>query len=329
MRLLLAADNPGGANILSCLIGPARERGLEVMLRPSGAAARLWQAPEAEDFPAAEVLVTGTGFADTERQWWRRARERGVPSLAVIDAWNNLELRFRLDGQPCWPDAVAVPDADVAARLGALAPPEVAIAVIGQPHLEAVTARLKAARAAAPGNDRPTLAWVSEPVAEDYPNRARGFEQYEVFQALAAHLPEGIRLLVCPHPREDRARWAALAAEAGAELADRPTPALLPQMDGVIGMLTMVLIEAALAGIPALALQPGRKGPSDPIIDRLCPVVTDPAGMAPAIAAFIAGLGTAPAVPAELRAMLDGATLRLLALVERVARREFIPEGAS
>lgn len=322
MKLLLAADNPGGANVLASLFAPARMRGHGLALRPSGAATALWQA-QGEVAAAspmimdAHVVVTGTGFSDTERLIWREAAECGIPSIAVIDAWTNLPLRFRMagDGTPSWPDVVAVPDQWVKDEVTRLAPAQVTVEVVGQPHLEATTARLTLARAARQANAQPVTLWVSEPVAEDFPGGTRGFDQYQVFEELVRFTTG--RLIVCPHPREDRQHWQAMGGFV--ELATAETTALLVQADSVIGMTSMVLVEAALAGIPALSLQPGRTGAANPLVDRLCPTITHWPAMGPEIRRFLSNPAQA-APPPGMMSVLEGATSRLLGLIERHAR---------
>ena len=66
------------------------------------------------DNPKASLLLTGTSYnsVDLEKKFIASARERGVPSLAVLDFWSNFALRFsRGDGGlENIPDRIAVMD---------------------------------------------------------------------------------------------------------------------------------------------------------------------------------------------------------------------------
>jgi len=322
MIIVFAADNPGGANMLACLMAPARARDHELVLRPIGTAAKLWQTPDTPGLPERlDVVVTGTGFPDYERLLWREAKARGIPSIGVVDAWTNPALRFRMvAGGESWPDVVAVPDALLAEELRAIAPADTRVEAVGQPHLELVVASLKAARTPHQGT---RLAWISEPVAEDWPNNVRGFDQYQVFAALAEAWPTDVELVICPHPRDDRARLAVLAQTCGATVATRPTVEVLPEVDGVIGMTSMVLVEAALAGIPALSLQPNRTWPCNPMVDRLCPPALEFGQVTPFLSDFLAGLSRPHQLDPATEAVMHNAADRMLDLIERVAARQF------
>ena len=141
-------------------------------------------------------------------------------------------------------------------------------------------------------------------------------------RGLAAAPAEGLSLAVKPHPREPLERWRAtaarLAGETGIaiELASQSAEDLLAAADGVIGMTTMVLLEAHLARVPVLSLQPARTGIVNPVIENVTAPVIDPADAAAGIAALLTRTGTMPAVNPRLRAVLDGASGRFADVVE-------------
>ncbi|MCW8836409.1 MAG: hypothetical protein OQJ99_08600 [Rhodospirillales bacterium] len=316
MRILFAAHDPGGARALLPVMACARERGHQTILFSSGPASAIWR-KEGEatldadseagfldaflDDAKPDAALTGTSMhSDFERHLWPVLKARRIPALAVLDAWINLKLRFEdSTGQASQPDVIGVIDEGMAEK--ALAEPwlSATVRVLGQPHLESVAKRLSALRTNARRNEaRPFIAFFSETVAQDHPGeRSPGFDQYStlaaLLPALAAVAP--CRLVVQPHPREDRAEVAAflesLPAPEGVavELSGMETERLLVAADAVIGMTTMVLVEAALSDIPGLSLQLNRKRQHNPAVDAIggVTVVTREDGIPVALRALL------------------------------------------
>src|SRR5690606_12648842 len=80
-----------------------------------------------------------TGASDVDepgdRLLWRAARERGIPSHAVLDHPANLALRFQDGaGGSIYPDWLYVPDAVFAERLAAAGAPVDRIRLTGDLH---------------------------------------------------------------------------------------------------------------------------------------------------------------------------------------------------
>ncbi|CAA7618674.1 hypothetical protein [Magnetospirillum sp. UT-4] len=298
--LLLAAHDPGGARVLLAAAPELRRRGHALAFLPAGPAAAIW-ASEAlvAEAGSADLLLTGTSFhSGFEKALWRWAAERGMPSLALLDAWTNLDIRFD-DGPP---DCIGAIDHGQRAELVSRPWCDCRVSVTGQAHLQAVAAGL-ASRRTGRRNQPPLLVYFSEPVSLDYPGAASpGYDQVSVLRAVAAALPP-CRLVVRPHPRDDVEAWRA-ALPPGVELGG-DTETLLAEADAVVGMHTMVLIEAALGGIPVLAVQPGRTRRINPVIEEAAaiPVVTAPDDLAPALARLLSG---APPAPCPLAAAVAG-----------------------
>lgn len=340
-RLLFAAHDPGGAQMIGAPVPELLRRGHEVDFVAAGPAVKLWR-NEGREVTAIEgaadlegailrkpdAVVAATGFGEVERAAWQWAGRAGLRSMAAIDSWTHLLRRFEVTGGYDFPDVVAVIDTDTEAAFRAEAKGAVDVAVVGQPHLEAQTERLTAAR----GEHRfdssaPLVVFFSEPIIEDFGPHARGFDQFQVFElalaALAEAAPPGLRVVVKPHPRETMERWRDLVGKGGrsggfqVELAAETAESLLKTADGVIGMTTMVLLEAHLARIPVLSLQPNRTGLVNPIIDRAAGAVTDPAAIAVKTAELIAFLGSEATVDAGFSAILDGARSRFADAVEQ------------
>ncbi len=333
-RLALAAHDPGGAAVLVAAAPALRARGHDLVWLPAGPAARLWReagepVPEAIDAAVAlareppALLLTGTSFHDGfERALWAAARRLGVPSLAVLDSWTNIERRFAsADGSLEQPDAFGVMDEATRAQVAAAGWCRARLFVIGQPHLAARTERVRRLRRNRRGGADKKIVFFSEPIVEDFGPTARGFTQFEV-ATLVAEAFAGLsaaRLAIKPHPRESEGAWRDwLARTPNARLAAEDTETLLGAADGVLGMTTMVLLEACFAGIPALSLQPGRPAPVNPIIDSLLPVVARRADAAMSLSAWVAGADWSAAPAPSARDLLAGGGARIAAAVDEI-----------
>jgi hypothetical protein len=303
-RLLFAAHDPGGANLLLAVMAAARAAGHRLSLVPAGPAETIWRAAgEAGvevvngagvvlDRLAPDLVVTATGFGGYERHLWLSARERGIGSVALIDAWTNLRRRFfDPDGDDAQPDVLGVIDEAMRDEIIVEDWCRSRLCVTGQPHLQAMTRRLERARQGRRPAERPILAFFSEPVRQDHGGvDILGYDQFTAADAILAGLAGAppLTLLVQPHPRENPDDWRDWRAAKGGDgtativIGDGAAETVLAGCDAVLGVTTMVLVEAALAGIPALAVQPGRRRVVNPLLDRIggVVVVTDPRAVA-------------------------------------------------
>jgi hypothetical protein len=347
--LLFAAHDPAAARLLLPVFRLAMASDYRVDLLAAGPAQAIWNEEglsflsEAPDLGAYDLLLTGTSFhADFDRALWGKAREAGIPSLAGLDAWINLKRRFldEKSGELVLPDLVITIDEENRQALlaeGISTQSEIA----GQPHLEAVVEKLRERRKSEknvtpgldpgvhvdgrvkPGHDEnchntAIIAFFSEPIDSDFPDGSRGFEQFETAALLAeslfAHTP--VQLVIQPHPREDIKTWKnRIAAPEGVALTigGGRTDDLLAKADLVTGMTSMVLIEAGLAGIPTLSLQPNRKFSANPLVDRLGPPVLNANDLPLALKTALSATATPP--PTEFSAACENAAARYLAVI--------------
>ena len=327
-RVLLYAHDPGGALTLLAGSGAALSRGHQLAFRAAGPSKSLWrnagfdvvddETDPAPDFYGIDVVVTGTGFSACEQDMWMRARAAGLPSLAVVDAWTSLARRFETEDGHVQPDAVGVLDFEMADELNAMAWWRGKTHVVGQPHLQIQTAEINRARAARRMNS-PLVVFFSEPVREDYGD-TRGFDQFEVFERLMALDKQGANpeIVVKPHPREDTSEWGHVV-KGRAQLSSASAADLLVACDGVVGMTTMVLIEAHLIGLPVLSLQPGRIGIANPLLEDATTPVLAWSAFPDAWQTYYASLGTEQTVSTKFSGLLRGADQRLVEAVEATA----------
>jgi len=339
-HLLFVAHDPGAARCLWAIVAPARARGDTVGFLAYGPALDIWRKEGAQVWetfdegfaanPNFDLAVTGTGFSDFERKLWPQLKARNIPVLAVIEGWTNFALRFMTPGlndvnDDAMVDGIAVVDDESRARLMSQMWCRVPVYVTGQPHLEVISKlvrqRREALRPSVPSKAREVI-FFSEPIDRDFGCALRGYDQFDIATALAAAVEKrtDVALKIKPHPREQTEDWGVWLRGRGdaITLAQQPAEALLSTCAGVIGMTTMVLVEARLSGIAALSLQMGRVTKDNPLIDRLMPVVVEPGGLDAAIDAFVARLGGDGGHEnnAELQSIIENAAGRFLEAID-------------
>jgi len=220
----------------------------------------------------------------TERYLWRWARSRGVPSVAVVDQWQNYALRFSGPGPEehlrYLPDWIAAMDEH--ARRGMMADgiPGERVVVTGQPALDklarlretyAPTDRdaLRQAMGVEPGAG--LVCFVAEVVARDF-GESLGYTEDSVLRdvlwACGRLLAEGqgpLHLAVKLHPKNEPADFRHLTAPGGPGLRvtvhwkEQPPLPLVMASDVVLGMTSVLLVESILLGRPTVSLQPGAR----------------------------------------------------------------------
>lgn len=267
--------------VASSLQKYAADRGMNVQVRPVDSSAQAL-------LNGVDLLIVGTSedpmcFA---HELVTEARQASVPSLGVIDMNVNADRRFRADtSDPLAfaPDWLAVSDALAAESFRRLGFPPERVLVCGHPHFDEVRARRAnlstqergALRVRVFGDDpadRPIWVFLAEGVDQLSPAESHRSAQYtltgrgtsdfrgaivlqEVLDAARDIQPRPWVVLRL-HPKSRDADFASVAGEI--DLVSRegdPLP-LIGVADLVIGMSTMLLVEAYLLGCAHLSVLP-------------------------------------------------------------------------
>lgn len=215
------------------------------------------------------------------------ARERGIATAGFVDGFANAAFRFRgtsSDALAHCPDVVLVPDAPTRDAFVGLGLKASRILVTGHPHHDEVLAkralleaegRAAVRRRSIPGAapDAKVVTFVSElstgfdPTqfkrSADYTLQGRGERDgrteivlEELVDALRAHKDTPIHLVVRLHPKNTRAELGSLLDEA-AEVGEGGSALdVVFASDLVVGMTSMLLVEASLLGRPTLSIVP-------------------------------------------------------------------------
>ena len=261
-----------------CLAGPA-----ESLFRARLGSARGFFPTLDAALAGAKVLISGTGWTtDLEHQARRLARQRGIPSVAVLDHWVNYRERFQRDGKEQLPDALWVADAEAAA-IAKAAFPNLPVLQLPNHWLEGLCSTVQALRNKTnPQPRRPArrLLYLLEPIRVPWPaaesHRPDNTAEPGEIQGLRYWLQQLPHLIeqgwVAPnhelealalrlHPSEPVGKydvWIAKAAASWPVQLDR-APALaeaLAWADAAFGCETQALVAAIACNLPAFSTVP-------------------------------------------------------------------------
>ncbi|SRR6266540_1967221 len=307
-RTLVLARDPGAASALLPIVlsgpvdfvavGSARQH-----VQRQGIACRGPSDDTAPDVPRRAItetrpqaLLTGTSRqAARDAAWWEAARSARLPSIAVVDHWAHPRERFSVASAfDKLPDAIAVIDEQARYELVELGCPGEKLRVTGQPafdvYLDAPPEGRQVARDRWGADETEWIVlFASEPVTADLGAGAPVDEKAALVETLTAARSLGARLIVRPHPREDaHVLRHALRDERGAIVdADVPRAQAIAGADVIVGISSIFLVEAALAGRHVLGLDPSATSPA-----RRFPALIEGGSSHPDIASWLGSART-------------------------------------
>jgi len=215
---------------------------------------------------------------------WGRARKYGIPSIAYVDSWWAYDERFRLPGESGFenvPYRIATVDTHAQDALIDLGYPRERLIVTGSPRFQMLTERSCAfdadmrrrfcASKRVAKDDR-LIIFVSQPIEQVLGSQEEwGFSEKSILEAVLAtiqRLPETERrhivLAVLSHPEEDERQLAAhLDRFAGGVrtfmIDGNDAISCIEASDMVVGMFSILLVEALIMGRIAISIQLGLK----------------------------------------------------------------------
>jgi hypothetical protein len=301
--VVAAGGDPGGATalapVLELLLGAGRVR-LDV--RAYRQACAIWRkrgipfSELDEQAPISlpdetQVVLTSTSLngLDLEKRFVFAARGQQVPAVSVIDFWSNYRRRFSIveETLDCLPDRIAVMDSLAQSEMIAEGFDERKLIITGQPAFDDLATwrpaftpehRQAIRHQFGVNGDALLVVFASQPYSAflaanaSFP-RYRGFNEKSVAQQLlralervAEECGRHITLIIRTHPREDVKGFDDLRSDRVriqvTAIGDaRETVAAA---DLVVGMNTVLLIEACYLGCLVVSLQPNLNG-SDPL----------------------------------------------------------------
>jgi len=329
LRLVAVCGDPGGASAVAPVLElMMRENRVKVDAFAYRQACDVWQkrgmqfealdeaVPQEEidsllRIPETRLLLTGTSVngVDLEKRFIASARNRQLPSLALLDYWSNYGARFSVgEGKPAgFPDRIAVMDEWARDEMLAEGFDATRLAVTGQPAFDSLLGKTLANDVERQrirdglniANDELVVLFASQPLAEVNglsrgDSQWLGYDEKSVLSGLLRALDElseaylrEIVLLVLPHPRENRAIFAGIGGNSVRVLVAAHGDALgvAKAADVVTGMNSVLLMESCYSGLLTVSLQPGLRRADSLPASRLgvCPAVYRDADMLPVL----------------------------------------------
>ena len=259
MKVLFAAQDPGGRNAIMPVILALKSEGAEV----------------GTDVAEPDIFIAGTSAGDSlDKQIMRTL---GVtPSLYVLDFWLNYWQRFSSAGKKDFaflPTRICVMDEIAKKEMIAEGFPTERLIVTGNPHFDHF------ADAVERKGEEERILFVSQPLSSlaAMPGfSAAACDEYaaigNILDVLRT-LPPKYYLSLRLHPKEPKGKYKEYL-EPRVRRADEPTlEEALSKSGLIIGMSSPVLIQAAAAGKKVLSYEPELLG-NDPLVSNRVGVTT-------------------------------------------------------
>jgi len=217
-----------------------------------------------------EIIMTGTCLdSGLDKDLVIIGKANGVTTVSVVDHWTFIKERFTDEkNHAVIPYHVIVND-DYAMSLAISAGiPSEKVLALGNPVLEFPVFKNNDAIAKAPAGkvidsieNGMLLLFISEQLAQDY--RAHlyqdeGYDEYRVLEDICSILEPEDRVWIKLHPQEDAAKYNNfLSGQVLIADSSIPTGSLLETADWIIGMRSMLLLEASNMRCDILSYRPG------------------------------------------------------------------------
>ncbi len=204
----------------------------------------------------------------TEKNLWRWARRQGIPSVAVLDQWQNYARRFSsclTSDLAFLPDMCCVMDQFACSGMLAEGFPPERLVITGQPAFDILFGKMTAETESAGelkqklgmDNGRPTLVFIGEAIREHLAGQY-GYDECASLNHLLdilEEMEERPNLIIKKHPQNvdedfdldavNRASERMVVKIVGMEL---PSKMVVLAADIVVGMSSVLLVESILMG---------------------------------------------------------------------------------
>ncbi|PIR83416.1 hypothetical protein COU19_00445 [Candidatus Kaiserbacteria bacterium CG10_big_fil_rev_8_21_14_0_10_56_12] len=272
MNVLVAAQDPGGANAVAPVAEALVRRGHTVVATVEGAARDVFlrrNLPLGNCNDPSVVLLATSGGESVEKRVTEQLRGT-VPTIAVLDFWSNYWQRFSSPGTKDFaylPDVVCVMDTVARDEMIAdgFAPEH--LRVTGNPHFDHFADGITHEK-----EDAHRVLFISQPIREDalvpgFPPAAS--DEYEALETTIAALPSTHRLCIRLHPREPADKYERYLGDR-VQIALEPTLEEALSVSGlVVGVASQVLLQAAAADKKVLCYEPVLEGPDELVSNRI------------------------------------------------------------
>jgi hypothetical protein len=308
-RILFFSCEPGGAEVLIPAIrlledvpgidvtttgyGYALERFSKKHVSYAEIAPINLQDPYLFNFFAPDMIITSAaslpGFDMSEKHLWIQAKRRGIPTMAMLDQWQNYTERFsgegadeRLAYMPDWINCLNETGRTAMLNEGFEAR---RLVMMGHPYLSSLKSDLATLDVTSlrisqriEASEQVAL-FVSEPIREHY-GLKRGYDQYQVLDYFLTSLA-GVhfrqKIIIKLHPKDNRTSFVSISNKFPSLrvqfIYDEISPLeCLAISDYIFGMSSLMLVEAYVLGKRVASLQPGLLA-CDPMVLSRCQLI--------------------------------------------------------
>lgn len=211
-----------------------------------------------------QIVITGTSLqSEDDGKLWAELHRAKIRTIAYVEQWCNLFERF--DKVEALPDQVWVIDEIALKRLVEIFPTLSNKAQIsGSPALEVS----KSFTIEEIKKRNKTAFFISQPLREDDGKTSfQGYSQFHNFELLKKTLSSDWKLKIFLHPIDTKNDWMKFFSSSelsGIEFVENGDKnALMEEAGLIVGLTSILLVEAAAAGLPVVSLQSGKKDDSD------------------------------------------------------------------
>ncbi len=219
-------------------------------------------------------VITGTTHRDdfSDRLIWDACAQRGIPSAAVIDQWLRIPERFQVMGKTYRPDIVFCPNEDIRVQVESATLARQSAQIIGHPHLARLYQEKKSIsqiekesfrKKVSSWAKRPfknLILFASEPQTRLSSQGAQFTEvqrnEFDYFKVLKSAVfdtwGEEALLVVKLHPKEDPELFKTIHPYIVP--IDWDPFMLMSACDVVVGIKSMLLVEAVLLGAQVISM---------------------------------------------------------------------------
>ena len=266
MKIMLYANDPGGANAISPLVEPLRERGHEIYVFANLSALQILNCKEYSNelrniMP--DILITGTSAKNlNERYLWQEAKNLKIKTIAFVEYWGNYGIRFsdisaleieKFNGNcNMLPDYIIVPDDFAKEEAIKEGVPSNLIYPLGNPHFQNIYSKLnfiENKKTNFVDENETLITYASQPFTEDL---GKPGEELNVLEDIIDSTDK--KILVKLHPKEDFSKFDKYKDKVMLNK-EMSMPEIIKASDLVISINSMVLLEAMIIKKPIIAYQ--------------------------------------------------------------------------
>lgn len=281
MKFLASADNPGGANAIVSVVKKCIANGDEAVIILGGVAQAIFH-DAGLDFISQETLtrnqlknllhdktfdffLSGTSIGETiDKILLELCKKEKIPTVCVLDSWVNYWMRFSITHNlEAVPDYICVMDELARREMLAENFPAERIIVTGNPFFDSFIDGIDQEK-----EDAERILFISQPLkhAETMGAARLSYDEYSVLNDLVSIFDQigqekRKQVVIRLHPREEKGKFDKIVNRSGFcydTILDIKSSISFSGL--VIGMNSMALIQAALAGKKVISYQPNLLG---------------------------------------------------------------------